>query len=148
MTKLRIQAGEWVIVCDGRKALILENRGDAMFPNLRMKETHDHEQLPTHAMGPDTPGRVHGSVGTNRSSLEQTDWHDAEERLFLERLVHRLDAAIAAGEVSKLVMIAAPRALGMLRHGYSPAVRHAIHTELGKDYVKMPLHEIEMQLTG
>jgi protein required for attachment to host cells len=148
MNKLKIHAGEWVVVCDGRKALILENRGDEKFPNLRMKEALEHELEPTHAMGTDTPGRVHPSVGTNRSSHAQTDWHDEEERLFLERLVHRLDAAIAAGEVSKLVMIAAPRALGMLRHGYSPAVRHAVHTELDKDYVKMPLHEIEMQLTG
>jgi len=148
MDKMRIDKGDWLVVCDGRKALILENLGDEMFPNLHTREVHERPNPPTSAQGSDAPGRLHGAAGGARSSVEQTDWHDEEERLFLERLVRRLDAAIAAGEVSKLVVIAAPRALGMLRQGYSPAVRHAIHTELGKDYVKMPLHEIEMQLTG
>ena len=31
------RSGEWVIVCDGRKALILENAGDDKFINLRSK---------------------------------------------------------------------------------------------------------------
>ena len=33
MSKLLIQQGEWVVVCDGAKALVLENAGDAKFPN-------------------------------------------------------------------------------------------------------------------
>jgi protein required for attachment to host cells len=31
----------------------------------------------------------------------------------------------------------------MLRSSYTPAVNRAIRTEMGKDYVKMPVHEIE-----
>jgi len=40
-------------------------------------------------------------------------------------------------------VIAAPRALGMLRSAYTPAVRRAIKAEIGRDYVKMPVHDIE-----
>jgi protein required for attachment to host cells len=148
MDKIRIQSGDWVVVCDGRKALFLENCGDVKFPNLKTKEVHEHEQAATHTMGTDAPGSVHASVGTARSSVEQTDWHDEEERLVLGTIVHRLDAAIAAGQVKNLIVIAAPRALGMLRQGYSPAVRHAVRTELGKDYVHLPVHEIETHLAG
>ena len=43
-------------------------------------------------------------------------------------------------------MIAAPRALGMIREAYSPDVHKAIRAELGKDLVKVPVHEIEKQL--
>ena len=43
-------------------------------------------------------------------------------------------------------MVASPRALGMIRDVYSPAVRKAIRAELGKDLVKVPVHEIEKQL--
>jgi protein required for attachment to host cells len=39
MSKLKIDQGEWVVVCDGRKALILENIGDHISPNLRTAET-------------------------------------------------------------------------------------------------------------
>lgn len=148
MNKIKIRAGDWVVVCDGRKALFLENCGDDKFPNLRTKEVHEHQQAPTHAMGTDTPGRVHASVGTARSAVEQTDWHDEEERLFLGTIVQRLDAALTAGTVKHLVVIAAPRALGMLRQGYSPVVRQAIRTELGKDFVHLPVHEIESHLAG
>ena len=42
MTKMKIGTGDWIVVCDGRKALILENIGDRMFPNLHTKEVHEH----------------------------------------------------------------------------------------------------------
>ena len=35
MSELLIHHGEWVVVCDGAKALVLENTGDAKFPNLK-----------------------------------------------------------------------------------------------------------------
>jgi protein required for attachment to host cells len=43
-------------------------------------------------------------------------------------------------------MIASPRALGMIREVYSPVVRNAIRAEVGKDLVKLPVHEIEKKL--
>jgi protein required for attachment to host cells len=43
-------------------------------------------------------------------------------------------------------MVASPRALGMIRSDYSSAVRKALHGEVAKDLVKMPVHEIEKQL--
>jgi protein required for attachment to host cells len=45
MTKMKIDTGDWIVVCDGRKALILENLGDRMFPNLHTKEVREHPDL-------------------------------------------------------------------------------------------------------
>ena len=146
MTKMKIGTGDWIVVCDGRKALILENRGDRLFPNLHTREVHEHEDPTTHAQGSDAPGRVHQSTGSARSSIEQTDWHDESERLFLKTLADRLDTAITSGETSALTMVASPRALGMIRTDYSAAVRKALHGEIAKDLIKMPVYEIEKQL--
>ncbi len=146
MTKMKIGTGDWIVVCDGRKALILENLGDRMFPNLHTREVHEQPGLSTSAQGTDSPGSVHQSVGAARSSIEQTDWHDEAERAFLKTLADRLDLAITSGETSALTMVASPRALGMIRADYSAAVRKAIHGELHKDLVRMPVHEIEKQL--
>jgi len=146
MDQIKINAGDWVVVCDGRKALILENVGDAMFPNLHTKETCEHPLTRTSAQGSDAPGRVHQSVGPARSAVEQTDWHNQEERAFLTELASRLQVALRNGETRALIVVAAPRALGMLRELYSPAVRKAIRTEVGKDLVKVPIPEIEKQL--
>ena len=146
MTKMKIGTGDWIVVCDGRKALILENLGDRMFPNLHTREVRQHADESTSAQGSDAPGRVHQSMGSARSSIEQTDWHDESERSFLKELAERLNVAVTSGETKALTMVASPRALGMIRPEYSDAVRKALHGELGKDLVRMPVHEIEKQL--
>lgn len=146
MSKLKIGSGDWVIVCDGRKALILTNEGDEEFPNLRMREVREHDDASTHSQGADVPGRVHQSLSASRSAVEQTDWHDIAERHFLTEVVHQLDAALTNNLVKKFTLVAPPRALGMLRPAYSPAVRRAISAEIDKDWVGLPIHEIEERL--
>jgi len=146
MNKMRIDKGDWLVVCDGRKALILENLGDEMYPNLHTREVREQSNPSTAAQGTDAPGRLHASVGGARSSAEQTDWHDEAERTFLRSLAERLDTALSDGETSGLTMVASPRALGMIRTDYSDAVRRALRGEVGKDLVKLPVYEIEKQL--
>jgi protein required for attachment to host cells len=43
-------------------------------------------------------------------------------------------------------MVASPRTLGMISADYSAAVRKALHGEVHKDLVRMPVREIEKQL--
>ena len=148
MTVLSIQPGEWVVVCDGAKALVLENTGDAKFPNLKTRDVYEQKLLATHEMGTDAPGRSHSSVGNRSSSVTQTDWHDQAEQTFLTELVHKLDAAVGSHKVKSLIVVAPPRALGFIRTHYSPALKAAIRAELDKDLVKMPVNEIEKHLTA
>ena len=148
MPDLKIGNGEWVVVCDGGKALILVNAGDARLPNLRTRETYEQKHPATHEQGSDVPGRAFASVGGARSAVEQTDWHDQSERNFLKTVAGRLHTAVTAGEVDRLIMVAPPRALGMIRQAYSQQVREAIRVELEKDYVKLPVSEIETHLCG
>jgi protein required for attachment to host cells len=148
MSDLLIHRGEWVVVCDGAKALVLENTGDAKFPNLKMVRVLEQEDLATHELGADAPGRVVNSVGSIRSAVEQTDWHDQAERAFLVNLVRELEAALATGKTKSLIVVAPPRALGMLRPVYSHKVRNAVRAEVDKDLVKHPVHEIEKHLTA
>lgn len=143
MRKPSIGTGDWVVVCDGRKALILENKGDEKFPSLHVKETREHPDLPTHLQGSSPPGVSFQSVGNRRSSVGQTDWHDQAERSFLHELAKRLDNALSRGETKRLSLVASPRALGMIREAYTPSIRSALAQEIGKDIVKFPVHEIE-----
>jgi protein required for attachment to host cells len=148
MSRLSIREGEWVVVCDGAKALVLENAGDARFPNLKTLEVFEQKDLATHEQGTDKPGRTNASVGTIRSAVGQTDWHDRSEEAFLARLAQHLDAAVAAGRTKSLIVIAPPRALGVLRPLYSAALKGALRAEIDKDFVKLPVHEIEKHLTA
>jgi protein required for attachment to host cells len=80
--------------------------------------------------------------------MEQTDWHAQEEERFLRELAQRLDAAVNAGQANALILIAPPRALGVLRQTYSHGLRAAIRAEIDKDFVRLPVHEIEKHLAG
>ena len=148
MQKLKIRQGDWVIVCDGKKALILENAGDEKFLNLKTREVQEHADPKTSDLGNDEPGRSFSSVGSGRSAVEQTDWHRQEEERFLQKLVSQLDHSVKVGEVKSLVIVAPPRALGVLRQAYSHNLRAAVHAEIDKDLVRIPVHEIEKHLAG
>ena len=148
MENLKIHNGDWVVVCDGAKALILENAGDAVALNLKTKEVREQPDPKTHEQGTDAPGRAVNSIDARRSAMEQTDWHDQAEERFLTDLSKRLDAAVMAGEAKSLVLVAPPRALGVIRQAATPNLRKAVRAEIDKDYVKMPVHEIEKHLAA
>ncbi|HET7849628.1 MAG TPA: host attachment protein [Pseudolabrys sp.] len=145
MSDILIRHNECVVVCDGAKALVLENAGDTKFPNLKTREVYEQKDLPTRELGTDAPGRAMNTVG---ASMGQTDWHGQAERAFLESLVARLDAAVTAGQIKSLILVAPPRALGIIRQACSPALRAAVRAEVDKDYVKLPVHEIERHLAA
>jgi protein required for attachment to host cells len=148
MQKLKIHQGDWIVVCDGKKALVMENVGDEKFLNLKTREVFEHSDPKTHEIGTDAPGRSFSSVGHGRSAMEQTDWHDQEEQRFLAKLLGHLDAAVHAGQTKSLFIVAPPRALGVLRQSYSHELRNALRAEIDKDLVKMPVHEIEKHLAA
>jgi protein required for attachment to host cells len=146
MSDLRIDHGAWIVVCDGAKALVLENSGNRLAPKLKTREVYQHDDAKTHELGTDKPGRSFNSVGNGHSAMEQTDWHDLEEQRFLARLAARLDKAVLGGETPSLIVVAPPRAIGVLRKAFTSHVRQAIRAEVEKDYVKLPVDEIARHL--
>ncbi len=145
---LKIGEGEWVVVCDGSKALFLQNAGDAKFPNLQTREVLEQKVPPTSELGSDAPGRSYSSVGNGRSAVEQTDFHTQQEDEFLRSILAKLDTAILAGQIKSVILVAPPRAIGVLRQGYTHALKQAVREEIQKDYVKMPVYEIEKHLAA
>jgi len=146
MLKMSFDHGDWILVCDGSRALILENRGDEKFPNLRTREAIEEPHESTRAQGADAPGRVHASVGTARSAVAQTDWKGLAETAFLEGLIKKLEHEAAA--IPRLHVVAPPKALGVLRQAYGHRVKSVLGQEIAKDLAGMPIHEIERMLTG
>jgi protein required for attachment to host cells len=51
-------------------------------------------------------------------------------------------------EIPALLVIAPPRAMGVLRKLLSDATREVVAGELAHDYVKLPLEEMERRLTA
>ena len=148
MLKLKFGQGDWIVVCDGARALFLENAGDEMFPNFKTVEAREEPHESTHTPHSEGPGRVHESVGARRSAVEQENPKQHAEVEFLGRLGRDLEALAQAGRFKRLHVVAAPKSLGILRPAYGDATRRALGEEVAKDFANMPVHEIERLLTG
>lgn len=147
MSKIDLEHDVWVLVSDARKALILRNAGDEVFPKLETRETLEHPDPQSHALGTDAPGRTHSSARDGRrSGTEPPDYQAQAEEAFLKTVAANISRRVASGEIKKLVVVAPPRAMGRLRHDFSSQVRAVIKAELEKDYVRQPLYEIERHL--
>lgn len=147
MAKNGLNHKAWVLICDGGKAILAENAGDAQALNLKVRETFENPDPPTHEQGTDKPGRLFAGPGEARSATEPTDFHQQAEDIFLRDIANRLDRNIGEGHIEQLIVVAPPRALGVLRREFSPAVHKAVRREVEKDYVHMPIHEVERHLS-
>ena len=103
---------------------------------------------PTREQGTDRPGRAVESVGARRSGMEQTDWHAQAEAAFLGKVAGTLAELCRNGEVRRLVLVAAPRALADLRAALPAAVREKTVAEIDKDLTKHPIAQVEKILAA
>jgi protein required for attachment to host cells len=146
MVDVNVPRKSWVVVCDGAKALIMQNDGGAALMNLQVKETLTQPNEPDRAIGSDKPGRTHAADGQSGSAMEETDWHEQAEADFLKRVAAKLDSLVQQKEARHIVLIAPPKALGALRPNLSADAQAAIAAEVAKDYTNMPVEEIQRHL--
>lgn len=146
MSKVRIPHDAVVFVGDGRKALFLRNVGNPNALRLQTERVFEQDNPPTDEQGSDQPGRTFQSVGTARSAIEQTDWHDIEEKKFAHEIAERLARMVRDGKVDKLIIAAPPRTLGELRQALSEQVKSHVIAEIDKDFTRHPVPDIQKHL--
>ncbi len=145
---MKVENGDLIVVCDGRKTLPIENEGDEMLAKFANHEVYKQRERPNRELGTDKPGRVEGIATRIRSAIEPTAFHDQQETAFPVQISEHLDAPVKSGLTHHVIVVAPPRALGTLRKSYSPALRKAIRAEVGHDLVHLPVSEIEERLAG
>jgi protein required for attachment to host cells len=146
MDAMVIAGGDWVLVADGRKALLLRNEGDAIHPRLALQTVREHRQPPDRELHADRPGRVHQSAAPARSAVEVDDRHARAECGFIAATVAMVDRFVARAPQSRLIVVAPPRALGTMRAFYTPALRKALRVEMEGDWVRLPAEDILRRL--
>jgi protein required for attachment to host cells len=147
MSNVNLPHKAWVLVGDGRKALVLRNDGDEAFPNLKALSVFKDEANPATALhGTDRPGRAIEHSTGRRSGMEETDWHEIAE----QRFAHNVATALCAREhdIDALIVVAPPKTLAELRAAFSDGLKRKVVAELNKDLTKHPVREIERLLTG
>ncbi len=140
---MRLDTGTWVLVADGAKALILENAGDHLAPNLQVVRKEGNE-------APDNRGEsTAGSRGKGHNAGSDTGPDEAdqvrhmEEHDFAEAVAKELYAAAHRGRFERLVIVAPPKILGTLRKSLHKEVAGRVVGEVHKTLTGHPVHEIE-----
>jgi protein required for attachment to host cells len=147
MAKISIPHDAFVFVGDGRKALFLRNDGDDKFLHLKTERVIVGDNSPTRAQGADEPGRVFASGSPGRSTYEQTDWQELEEKNFARDVAGALGRIVRERKVKALVVVAPPKTLAELRNAFQSDVKGRIVAEIDKDFTKLPVYEIEKHLS-
>ena len=137
-----------VFVGDGRKALFLLNEGTVVEPHLKVQRVFEDVNPPTHEQGSDRPGRALSGVEPNRSTVEQTDWHDIEKHRFARIVASALNSLLQQSRAEQVVIVAPPRTLADLRQSFSPAVEKLIVAEIAKDLISLTVSDISQYLTA
>ena len=143
MMDINISRGTWVVVCDGAKALMLENDGDSAQLDLRTREALSQSHEPDRELGAGKPGRSHQAYGLGGSAVEETSWQRQAEEAFLKSVAAKLDVLVGEGQAKKIVLAAPPRALGVIRPHLGADVEAAIVAEIAKDLTNFPVEQIE-----
>ncbi|MGF7159521.1 protein required for attachment to host cells [Rhodoligotrophos appendicifer] len=140
---VRLHHDEHVLVCDGTKALLLRNQGDAIALNLQVEREFSSGSNPkTSDQGTERPGRQQGRSFPT-SAVEQTDWHQQGEDEFVRSVAEAINDTFRDRAAGGMIVAAPPKALAELRRHLDPAVTSAVKAELDKELTNLPVNEIE-----
>lgn len=141
-----LKTGTWILIADGEKALFLENAGDELAFNFEVVRKEEQANPSTAEQATDAPGRFNDGPSVHRSAVQETDWHQLEKDRFAHDLAEILYQRAHAGRFRKIVLVAPPKTLGMLRDTIHSEVEDKVIGEVPKTLTTMPIHEIEEHL--
>jgi protein required for attachment to host cells len=139
----------WVLLADGAQAKVFSHSG----PGTGLSPVEDllieEEPLKASDIMADKQGRAFSSVGQGRSGYEySTDPVEAREANFVKRLAEQLDRKYQESAFGRLIIAAAPTALGDLRQAMSERLKDAVVAEEPKDLTNMPTPQLERHFDG
>jgi protein required for attachment to host cells len=129
-----------VVVADEREANFFDLTKALAAPEER-GSLHNDAARPDRELETDRAGRRFGGTDGNRHAVDgerSTERHEMEQ--FAKAVARTLDSARARHEFDRIVLIAGPRMLGLLRDALPAPCRGVVCAEVAKDLVR---HDIE-----
>jgi len=142
-----LMAKNWVVVAASASARLFSMAGP--LSSLEEIETLDHPEgrKPAGEIDADRPGRSFASAGKRRHAMErEVDPKKQAIITFARGVVGRLETARAQGELERLVLVAAPEFLGLLREHLSAETKRIVENEFALNITGMPAEDIRAHL--
>lgn len=140
----------WIVIADGNAAKIFEHDGPGKGLTAIKDLQFEQEPLKASEIMADKPGRAAGAGGAGaRASMEySSDPVAVRERKFVEKLAELLDEKRTEGKFDRLVIAAAPAALGDIRPALTDQVKETILAEMPKDLTNVPIPKLAAHFDG
>lgn len=140
----------WIVIADGNQAKVFAHDGPGKGLRALKELNLEQEPLKASEIMADKPGRTFTSAGPgSRSSMDySSDPVQVRERKFVEKLADMLNEKQQQGKFDRLVIAAAPAALGDIRPALSDAVRESILAEMPKDLTNIPAPKLAEHFDG
>lgn len=133
----------WVVLANSRHAKVLEHLG----PGKGLRSLSGYVwTAPEAGLPKDRAGMGHSIAGPGRAAVEQKNPNDAVEASFAKGIVDDIAKAQSAKKFDRLVLIAGPHTLGLLRSHIGSALHSAIVGEIPKDLSSQPEKVVEGHL--
>jgi protein required for attachment to host cells len=132
-----------VVVTDSEKTLFLRNLTDAEDPNLVVDGKHTEENPPDREQTANRRGRQSESTSPSVYAYDETDFHELQKERYAEDLADRLYKMAHEGRFEKLILVASPQVLGVMRDALHKEVSDKLIATVDKTLTNNPLPEIE-----
>ncbi len=138
----------WILIADGSRARLVVKRNVHDGYKQVIDTDFIADKRPSHDMGVERPGRTHDSTGAARHAMQPpTDFHREEKHHLAQRVGDFLEEQRQKKAFERLIVIAAPQALGDLRDSFSPSLKKQVVEEIDKDLTMFTLHELQDKLS-
>jgi len=145
---MAIPHGALVLVADGKKTLFLRNQGDSELLDLRTEAHGERDDPMDREIKTDAPGTQGQRWGDGRPAMDEADFHQQGEDRWVKDAAEELNRRALNNDFDSLVIIAPPKALGVLRKELHKEVERRIVLTVNKEMTDRPIPDIEELLIG
>ena len=139
----------WILAANSGNATIFV--ADSPTSQLMEYETFDNPEVRVKQseLTSDRQGRSFDSHGEGRHALAvETSPKEHEQISFAKTIVDRLERGRIDHAFDRLIVVAAPGFLGLLRANYSAPLSELLSTEIDKDYTALRAEELRARLAN
>lgn len=137
----------WVVVAESSRARIFEASGRGSELQELSDLVHPASRLKGHELMSDSPGRSFDSKGRGRHAMSQeTDVRRNEGKTFADEIANQLEAGRTSGKFGRLVLVAPPEFLGLLRASLGPETAGLVAATVNKNIARLKPEEIRKHL--
>lgn len=133
----------WVVLANARFAKVVAHRG----PGKGLAPVRGQTWNSPEANAPkDKAGVGHSIAGPGMAAVEQTDPQDISDARFAKTVIDQVAKAHVEKRFDRLILIAGPRILGLLREILDTSLRAVLLGEMPKELSNQPLSAVEIHL--